>query len=312
MVVREFGGIPEQAEMPTPDAHSGHMLIRLAAAGLTAYDRMLIDGLLADRLPHDFPMIPGIDGAGTVSAIGADVTSFAVGDRVVGTFLAPRVGHGTFAEYTTAPADGTIARIPESIGTVQAAALPTAGLTAQRLVDAAGLAAGQWVLINCAAGDVGTFTMQLAAAAGARVIAVARPEDTDRMIRLGATRVVDYVEAPVVDQIRQHHPEGVDVLFDPVSTPATLTHLSRIVRTGGKVFSTVGAADAEALRARGLRGGNVEPTGDAAELRRVLQRVVEGEMVVPVDIARPLVELPQMLDAKFDVEDRGGKAVLVI
>ncbi len=308
MVVREFGGTPEHTEMPTPDARSGQMLIRLAAAGLTTYDRMLIDGLLADRLPHDFPMIPGIDGAGTVSAIGEDVTAFAVGDRVVGTFLAPRAGHGSFAEYTTAPADGTVAHIPDEIGTVQAAALPTAGLTAQRLVDAAELAPGQWVLINCAAGDVGTFTMQLAAAAGARVIAVARPDDTDRMIRLGATEVLDYVEAPVVDQIRDNHPQGVDVLFDPISAPATLTHLSRVVRTGGKVFSTVGSVDVESLRGRGLQGGNVEPTGDAAELRRVLQRVVAGDMVVPVDIARPLVELPQMLE----IEDRGGKAVLVI
>ncbi|MCM6777305.1 NADP-dependent oxidoreductase [Nocardia sp. CDC159] len=308
MVVREFGGVPEPSEMPTPDAGSGHMLIRLAAAGLTTYDRMLIDGLLADELPHDFPMIPGIDGAGTVSAIGSDVTTFAVGDRVVGTFLAPRVGHGSFAEYTTAPADGTIARIPDGIGTVQAAALPTAGLTAQRLVDAAGLTPGQWVLINCAAGDVGTFTMQLAATAGARVIAVARPEDTDRMIRLGATEVVDYIEAPVVDQLRDRHPHGVDVLFDPVSTPATLIHLSRVVRAGGQVYSTVGAVDVEALRARGLQGCNIEPTGDAAELRRVLQRVVAGDMVVPVDIARPLVELPQILD----LDDRSGRAVLVM
>ncbi|WP_195108830.1 NADP-dependent oxidoreductase [Nocardia transvalensis] len=307
MVVHEFGDIPEPADMPIPDTGSGHLLIRLAAAGLTGYDRLIMDGLLKDRYPHDFPMIPGVDGAGTVSAIGADVTSFAVGDRVVGAFLTPPVGHGTFAEYTTTPADGTVARIPDQIATVQAAALPTAGLTAQRLVDAAGLTPGQRVLVNGAAGDVGSFAMQLAAAAGAHVIAIARPEDTDRMIRLGAAEVVDYIQARVVDQMHASHPDGVDVLFDPVSAPATLTYLCRVVRTGGKVYSTLGSADATVLHTHGLRGGNIEPTGDAAELRRVLQRVVDGDMVVPVDVARPLIDLPEMLDA----EDR-GKAVLII
>src|SRR5262249_13640999 len=157
-------------------------------------------------------------------------------------FLTPPLGHGTFAEYTSAPADSIVAKLPEAVTSVQGAALPTAGLTAQQLATAAGLSAGQQVLINGAAGGVGSFLVQLAAAAEGTVIATARPDDIDRMVRLGASEVVDYTEAPLGDAVRFAHPDGVDVLFDLVSDGPRLADLSQVVRTGGVVYSTVGAA----------------------------------------------------------------------
>jgi NADPH:quinone reductase-like Zn-dependent oxidoreductase len=308
MVVREFGGAPEPADMPIPEAGPGQIRVRLDAAGVNPFDRKVADGLLAGRLPYDFPMIPGVDGAGVVAAMGAEVTGFAIGDRVVGKFFTPPLGHGTFAEYTVIPADGTLVRIPDELTTVQAAALPTAGLTAQDLVDAAGITAGQLVLINGAAGGVGSFLVQLATAAGAHVIATARPDDSDRMIRLGAAEAVDYTRAAVGDSVRRTHPDGVDVLFDLVSPPPRLTDLIRVVHPGGIVYSTIFAADESELRGRGLKGGNFESTGRAPELRRLLQRVAEGDVVVPVDAVRPLTDAGAVLGAA----GARGKTVLAI
>ncbi|MBF6062743.1 NADP-dependent oxidoreductase [Nocardia terpenica] len=308
MVVREFGGIPESAEMPVPEAGTGRIQIRLAAAGANPVDRKIIDGMLKDHLPHDFPMIPGVDGAGTVSAVGAGVRAFAVGDRVVGRFLTAPVGHGTFADYIAAPANGTIAHIPDELTTVQAAALPTAGLTALDLGDTAELAAGQTVLIVGAAGGVGSFLVQLAATAGTRVIATARPDDTDRMLRLGADEVIDYTAGPLGDAVARAHPDGVDVLFDLVSSPEALTDLLRLVRPGGRVHSVLGAVDEAGLRARGLHGGNIESTGGAPQLRRLLSQAAEGELVIPIAATRPLTDAAQVLGAP----GARGKTVLLV
>lgn len=308
MVVREFGGTPEPAEMPIPVVEPGRIQIRLEAAGVNPYDRKLVDGLLRDQVRFDFPMIPGTDGAGTVSAVGAGVTNFAVGDRVVGKATTPPLGHGTFAEYTTVPAHTAVAHIPDQIGPIQAAALPTAALTAVDLMDAAALAPDQLVLINGAAGGVGSFLVQLASAAEARVIATARPDDADRMIRLGADEVVDYTASSVAESVHSSHRDGVDVLFDLVSPAAVLRELSQVVRPGGSVYSTVFAADEAQLHDRGLHGGNVSSTSSGEKLRRLLRRVVDGDLVVPVDATHPLTDAPRVLGAA----GARGKTVLVI
>ncbi|MBB5914124.1 NADPH:quinone reductase-like Zn-dependent oxidoreductase [Nocardia transvalensis] len=307
MVVHDFGGRAEPAEVPTPAPGPGGIQIRIEAAGVNPFDRKIVDGILKDRLPYDFPMIPGIDGAGTVSAVGPGTEAFAVGDRVAGKFLVPPIGHGTFAEYIVVP-ERQVTTIPDAVTALQAAALPTAGLTAQDLTDAAGLTPGQVVLINGAAGGVGSFLVQLANAAGAQVIATARADDTDRMIRLGAAEVVDYTRAPVGDSVHFVQPDGIDVLFDLVSPGPRLADLLEVVRAGGAVFSTVGAADEAELRARGLRGGNLDSTAGADRLRHLLRLVADGDVVVPIEAARPLTDAPAVLGAG----GARGKTVLVV
>jgi NADPH:quinone reductase len=308
MVVQEFGGTPEPAEVPVPAAEPGRIQIHLEAAGVNPYDRKVVDGLLRGKTPFDFPMIPGTDGAGVVTAVGAGVTDFAVGDRVVGKAITAPLGHGTFAEYTAIPADSTVAKLPDAVGSIQAAALPTAGLAAQDLVDAAALVPSQVVLINGASGGVGSFLVQLAAAAEVHVIVTARPDDADRMIRLGADEVVDYTRGPVADQVRASRPEGIDVLFDLISPAPAFAELMPLVRPGGTAYSTTFAADEAALHDHGLKGGNLTSTGAAPELRRLLQRVADGDLVVPIDATRPLADAAQALTAT----GARGKTVLVI
>ncbi|MRH93147.1 zinc-binding dehydrogenase [Nocardia sp. SYP-A9097] len=322
IVVREFGGHPQAADMPTPEAGPGMLKIEIEAAGVNPFDQRIIDGFLDGKLQHDFPLIPGVDGAGRVVGIGPDVTDMEYGERVVGKFLNPPLGHGTFAEYIVVPATSIIARIPDEVTAIQAAALPTAGITALDLIHAAKVGAGQHVLIVGASGGVGSYLVQLAALAGAHVIATARPDDTDRMIRLGATEVVNYGRIPVTDSpthaesslltvadsVRITLPAGVDVLFDLVSPPPAFADNASVVKAGGAAYTTTWAADEETLKMRGIRGGNFESTGGAPELRELLRDVGNGDLVVPIDNTPPLEAAADVIGAS----GARGKTVLVI
>ncbi|MEU7766826.1 NADP-dependent oxidoreductase [Nocardia sp. NPDC049190] len=308
IVVRKFGATPEVADMPMPEPGPGTVRVQLAAAGVNPFDQRMATGFLNDTLPHDFPMILGVDGAGAIDSLGSGVHRFAVGDRVVGKFRTPPAGHGSFAEYAVVPEDATLVPIPAGVPTAAAAALPTAGGTAQDLVDATGIRPGQTVLIVGATGGVGSFLVQLANIAGAHVIATARGAGADRMTRLGAAETVDYTAGPIGDQLAARYPDGIDILFDLVSPPTALTTLTALVRGGGTVYSTIGSADEDVLRARDIKGGNLESTARAPELARLLQRVADGDLVVPIDATVPLAEGPAVIGAS----GARGKTVLTI
>ncbi|QIS16368.1 NADP-dependent oxidoreductase [Nocardia arthritidis] len=308
IVVRRFGATPELADMPLPEPGPGQVRVQVEAAGVNPFDQRMATGFLDGKLPHDFPMILGVDGAGTIASVGPGVTEFGVGDRVVGKFLYPPVGHGSFAEYAVAPEHGTLVPIPDGVSTVAAAALPTAGMTAQDIVDAAKIQPGQLVLIIGATGGVGSFLVQLANIAGAHVIATARGPAADQVTRLGAAETIDYTSGPVTEQIRALHPDGVDVLFDLVSPPEALAELTTLVHDGGVVYSTIWSADEDALRGRGIRGGNIESKGGAPELARLLVRVADGDVVVPVDRTVPMAEAASAIGAT----GARGKTVLAI
>ncbi|ONM49639.1 alcohol dehydrogenase [Nocardia donostiensis] len=313
IVVRDFGATPEQADMPKPEPGPGAVLVRIEAAGVNPFDRKMADGILDGKLPHDFPMILGVDGAGTVVATGTGVSRFEIGQRVVGKFLTPPVGHGCFAEYAVVPEKATLVPIPEGVPIVTAAALPTAGVTAQDIVDAAAPQSGQLMLVVGATGGVGSFLVQLANLAGAQVIATARNDAADQMIRLGATETIDYRRAPITTALAAAHPEGIDILVDLVSPPEALAELTALVRDGGSVYSTVFAADEQALAARGITGGNIDSKGRAPELARLLNHVAEGDVVVPVETTVPLNEAAAVIAGRAaNGPGARGKTVLTI
>ncbi|MEV0249475.1 NADP-dependent oxidoreductase [Nocardia sp. NPDC050712] len=294
--------------MPIPEPGPRAVRVQLEAAGVNPFDRKVAEGILDGKLPHDFPLILGVDGAGTIVETGTEVTRFAVGDRVVGKFLAGRAGHGSFAEYGVLPEDATLVRIPEGVPTMATAAVPTAGVTAQDLVDAAKIEPDQTVLIVGATGGVGVFLVQLANLAGAHVIATARGAAADQMQRLGAAETIDYTRGSVAEQVAARHPGGVDVLFDLVSAPEELSELTAVVRDGGSAYSTIFAANTEALRDRGIEGGNFESHGAAPELARLLRRVAEGDVVIPIEETVALAQAATVLDKP----GARGKTVLTI
>ncbi|RJO77227.1 NADP-dependent oxidoreductase [Nocardia panacis] len=308
IVVRNFGATPELADMPLPEPGPGRVRVQIEAAGVNPFDQRMAEGYLEGIMPHDFPMILGVDGAGVIAAAGPGVHRFAVGERVVGKFLYPPAGHGSFAEFSIAPEDGALVPIPQGVSTVAAAALPTAGTTAQDLVDAAAIKPGQTVLIVGATGGVGSFLVQLANIAGAQVLATARAAAADQVTRLGAAETIDYTAGSVTDQVRALRPDGIDALFDLVSPPEKLAELTDLVRSGGAVYSIIGAADETALRERGITGGNLVSSSGASELARLLARVANGDVVVPIEGTIPLEQAPTAIGAG----GARGKTVLTL
>jgi NADPH:quinone reductase-like Zn-dependent oxidoreductase len=192
-------GRPEEvvsvAEVPVPEPGAADVLVRVAASSVNALDWHFVTGLpmfarptLGLRRPRR--TVPGADVAGTVVAVGADVTRFRVGDEVFG-----EVGGGGFAEYVAAPADSLVAR-PSALSLEEAATVGVAAETAlQGLRDWGGLREGQRVMINGASGGVGSFAVQIAKALGAgHVTAVCSTGNVDAAARSGADRVIDYTK----------------------------------------------------------------------------------------------------------------------
>ena len=194
IVIDAFGG-PDRlraAEVPTPKASAGEVVIELACTSVNPVDWKIREGMLSGLFPHTFPLILGWDAAGTVSDTGEAVNEFSVGDRVYAYCRKPTVQWGTYAEYVAVPASA-VAAMPANLSFAEAAAIPLVGLTSwQVLFDAANLRAGQTVLIHAGAGGLGSIAIQLAKNAGATVFTTASAANHEYVRSLGADHVIDY------------------------------------------------------------------------------------------------------------------------
>lgn len=201
------------AEVPVPEPAGGELLVRVHAASLNPVDWKLAAGIAPWW--HE-PHIVGLDAAGVVAAVADGVAGFEVGDRVVWHGNLDR--QGVFAEYATVEAH-VVSRVPDAVSFRSAAALPCAGYTAfQGLMRKARLQADDVVVVQGASGGVGGFAVQLASAVGARVIALARPEQADRITRLGADHVLDYRATDLAEHVRALTPDGAgaDIMLEVV------------------------------------------------------------------------------------------------
>src|SRR6188768_2924499 len=115
-VLQAFDVPPVLAEIQKPEAGRGQVLIRVRASSVNGFDLSVAAGRLKGMLPYDFPVTLGKDFAGTVEAVGADVTGFSVGDRVFGVVSDPSpLSTRSYAEYLTVPAEGNLARVPDGV-----------------------------------------------------------------------------------------------------------------------------------------------------------------------------------------------------
>ena len=168
VIVSDYGAAPVVTELPTPMAGPGEVLIKLAAAGLNPMDVELASGKWR-REPATFPMVLGVDGAGTVDSLGEGVTKFSLGERIFGQLLVSPIGSaGTYAEYVAVTAEARLAPVPEGLDLVEAAALPTIGGTGLTLAESVEPLEDKTVLLVGADGGVGSFACQYAVIAGAR------------------------------------------------------------------------------------------------------------------------------------------------
>jgi NADPH:quinone reductase-like Zn-dependent oxidoreductase len=283
--VKDYGATPELLDLPKPAAGPGQLLVRVEAAGVNPVDAFIASGEYG-RPP--LPLVMGVDFAGRVEAVGPGVERYSVGDPVFGR------ADGTYAEYVIVDETGPIGPAPDALELKTSAALPTAGMTALGILDAAQVHGGESLLLIGAAGGVGTFLTQLAAARDARVVAVTRGDESVRLGLFGAAVTIDSSAESLVDRMeREEYPEGVDVLVDLVSAdPDAFEANKKMVHDGGVAVSTRYATREGAAVQSGVEeiAFRVEPT--ATLLAALANEVEGGALKVFVESEVPLDQAP--------------------
>ncbi len=304
------GARPQLSDLPIPEVTDGTVLVKVKAAGLNAIDNALAAGMMAGMFTHEYPLTLGRDAAGLVAAVGSGVDHVSVGDEVFGhVLLRSPVQAGTLAEYALLPA-AAVAPKPAGLDFVTAAAIPLASTAAAASVDAVDPQPGQTVLVVGASGGVGSYAVQLLAARGVTVVATATADDAARLTDLGAAAVVDYTAGPVADQVTAAHPDGVDALIDLVAYSADALPLPA-VRKGGKVASTLGAADEQTLAAAGLTGTNIMAGPVREVIAPLAEQAAAGRLKVDVTTVLPLDQAAEGLATIASGQARGKIVVKV-
>lgn len=264
-------------------------MVQVAGTSFNPVDAAIRAGFLREVFPVAFPHIPNIDVAGVITEVGEGVSGWQAGDAVVA-FL-PMTAPGAAAEYVSVPAV-ILAAVPRTVDLADAAALPSAGLTAwQALFEHAEVKAGRSVLVNGAGGAVGGYAVQLAKRAGAGVTATAGARSLDRIRFYGADRIIDYTSTPVLEAVAG---QRFDVVLNLAPTsPQETARLVDLVADGAVFVSTTPGPDDAG---RGVRTVRVFARSDAAQLTELVTRVDAGELKIEVAERRPLADLAAVHD----------------
>ena len=301
--IQQFGG-PEQlhvVDVPDPQPGAGEVLVQIAFAGVNRVDVLVRSGRY--HRAGQPPLVLGVEGAGTVRAVGAGVQGFQVGDRVVA--MGETNKPGFYAELAAVPI-AQVVRVPDIVDLPSAAALPTAWLSAwyclRRLAD---IQPGETLLVNAAASGVGSAAVQIAVDAGATVIATAgSPEKAEWVSDLGAQHVLDSSvidSATLLEEISGlTEGRGVNVAFDLVGGQA-FTDSLKAVGYAGRVLAMANVALAPStIDTRDFYPKNVrihgfqitallehgyDPRPDLSEL---MHGIAAGRFTVPIDATFPL------------------------
>lgn len=337
VLVSEHGGfdVLKLVELPAPEPGPGEVQVRVRASALNHLDTWVRRGVPGHRFP--LPMIPGCDGAGVVSAVGAGVTHVKEGDEIV---LAP--GHscgactpcaegrdnlcreygifgetrnGTNAETLVVPAVNAVPK-PPTLTFAEAASVPLVFLTAwTMLIDRAGLRAGDLVVVHAAGSGVGSAGIQVAKLWGASVIATASTEEKRaRALALGADHAVDYTQPDWPKRVFElSGRRGAEIVLEHPGAPTFQGSLRCLARGGRVVFCGATAGAEVGLDLRPLFFKNLSilgsTMGSRGTVRRVLELVGAGKLRPVVDRVLPL---EQVQEAHRLLADRAqfGKVVL--
>jgi len=309
MVIREFGG-PEKLELadmpvPTPAAHE--VRVRVRAASINPVDYKIRQSGAWAGLP--MPAILGYDAAGVVDAVGSGVTHLTVGDEV---FYCARIfgRQGTYAEYHVEDA-AIVVKKPPDLSFEEAASLPLAAMTAyDAIITFFGTKPGDTVLVHAGAGGVGSYAVQLANAAGARVLATGRQENAELIRDLGADEVIDYRTTRFEDEVnRLTGGRGVDAAFDTVGGD-TISRSINCVRAYGKLATIVhvdGSINGMQSRNQQLYFGFMERT--PPKIQALATLAARGQVRPLIDSTFPL---ERVADGHRKLEAGGMRGKIVI
>lgn len=228
----------ELAEIETPTAKPGHLVVRVAATSVNTVDTMI--RAMGKDLPlsPELPAVLGMDFAGTVEAVGEDVSGFEVGDEVYGCAGGLLELQGALAEYMVADAR-LVAHKPKSLSMREAAAIPLVGITAYEGLTRAGTQAGQKVLVQGGAGGVGHLAVQLAKHFGAEVFATGTGASQLEVIESYGATAIDFMKEKVADYVEEYTAgAGFETVFDSVGG-ANMTNSFEAAALNGNIASTV-------------------------------------------------------------------------
>jgi NADPH:quinone reductase-like Zn-dependent oxidoreductase len=310
--IHQFGNrdVLKLENVEKPALSEGEVLIRIHASGVNPVDWKIREGYLKDFIPHEFPVILGWEMAGVVEETGHAARRFKPADEVYAYCRRPVIQKGTYAEYIAIP-EAYLSKKPKNLSFEEAAGIPLAGLTAyQALFDAAGLKKGENILVMGASGGVGSYAVQLAKIAGAKVAALASRKNQEYLRGLGADHFLDYESGNFQSVLRQIFKEGADVVFDCVGGE-TLRAGQDCVRDGGRIVSIVDEPDEEFLKKKQVEScfKFVEPNSSQLDILRGY--VEAGKLKVSVASVFSLEEAAKAHE-KIESGHTRGKIVLKI
>lgn len=297
-----FESLPGLRDLATPPVGPSEVLVRVHASSVNPADAAIAAGMLRGMAEYEFPVTLGRDFAGVVENVGSAVSRYKAGDEVYGFVMHadPTVHNGSWADYVVVPEATSVSGKPEGVDFATAGAAPLAAITALAALDALELSHGDTVLVVGASGGVGSFFVQLAAAAGANVIAPALPEDGEYLRVLGAGEVIDR-KADVAAQVREHYPEGVDALLDVVSP----TPDASVLKPGGRLASPLGAAG------EGPGRTNLMASPTTSNLERLAPLLDSGALRVSIQRTYPLEQAGTALEALPSTHTQGKLAIAI-
>lgn len=266
----------EPRDMPEPPTGAGEVKVRVAAASINPVDWKIRRGDMKNHMPLKFPTVLGRDVSGEVLEVGAGVTGFKVGDRVMG------LVNGGYAERVVAPV-AAWAHLPDSLDLRDAAALPLVSLTGvQLLEDGVNPSRGDIILVTGALGGVGRAAIHAAKLRGVKVWAGVRGNQKADAARLGADGVVALDDAADLDRLPQ-----LDGIADTIGGPVMSRLLAR-VKPGGTVGSVLG--EPPGAREKGLKVHAIFAHPDSKRLTMLGEDAAKGTLVIPISKRFPLAE----------------------
>jgi NADPH2:quinone reductase len=310
MVIPRFGGpeVFERREVEKPSPGPGEVLVRVVVSGTNPVDAKLrADGSWAGVRP---PAILGSDASGVVEQIGPGVTDLREGDEV---YYTPEIiggQAGSYAEYHVAAAS-IVAKKPRTLSHVEAAAVPLAGGTAwEAIVRRLKVQVGETVLIHGGSGGVGSFAIQIAKAAGARVLATAGPSNQGTLKDLGADVAINYRNADTAEVVlRETAGQGVDAVFDAVGGDTIVKSIAA-TRPFGRFATILGVkGDLTPAYMRNQTLYGVFLLRERARLEELARVIERGQIRPLIDEVLPLEQVGKAHE-RLDSGHGRGKIVL--
>ena len=296
VILTAYGDVDklEVRDLPDPKAGPNEIKVGMAGAGINPVDWKQRSGALAKWMPLDLPAILGRDASGVVVEVGPGVTTFKVGDRVLG-----RVSR-SYAELVVGPVEDW-AEVPAKLDLIDAGALPLVLLTGAQLVEeTVNLSKGDLVLVTGATGSVGRAAVFAAKARGAKVYAGVRAKHKGAARKLGADAVVALDDDGEIASLPQ-----LDAIADTVGGD-TIQKLYGKVKPGGTVGGVVG--EPAGAKERGLVARGMLTHSDPKRLAELAQAVADGKLVIPIAKRFPLAKAGEA--QKLAEAGAGGKVIL--